>query len=330
MLRVGRGPGDACAVSAPFLKWAGGKGRLLEQFHPLFPESLDGRGYVEPFLGSGAVFFHIAATRRPARCTLLDANADLINAYVQVRDAVDALLPLLAEHDARHNAPGIGVEARRAYYYGVRAAVPNDPLAAAARFLYLNRTCFNGLHRLNQRGEFNVPMGSYVRPPIHRPEVLRAASARLQCVTLIAAPFSACEAHIAEGDFVYLDPPYEPISATSSFTTYARDGFSRADQAALRDLLLRVSPRCRWMLSNSSAPYIASLYAHPELHHHAVRASRSINAAATRRGHIDELVVTNYPAGVTAGAAASRPAPRPPAPAAGGGARGPSRPPSRS
>lgn len=310
-------------MSAPFLKWAGGKGRVLPQLRPLLPASLEGRGYIEPFLGSGAVFFHVAAALRPARCTLMDANPELINAYVQVRDRVEALLPLLAAHDAAHNAPGISRSAREAYYYAVRADVPADPLHAAARFLYLNRTCFNGLHRLNQRGEFNVPMGSYARPPIHRPEVLRAASARLRGVQLLAAPFPASEAHIADGDFVYLDPPYEPISATSSFTTYAREGFTQADQAALRDLLLRVSPRCAWMLSNSTAPYIAGLYAQPGLHHHAVRAARSINSAPGGRGHIGELVVTNY--AVTGGAAGPRPDPARPAPAAGAEARGPSR-----
>lgn len=319
----GRGPVGGGAVSAPFLKWAGGKGRLLAQLQPLLPGSLEGRGYVEPFLGSGAVFFHVVRTLRPARCTLMDANADLVNLYVQVRDDVEGLLPLLQAHEAAHNAPGVSTEARREHYYRVRAEVPSDPLHAAARFLYLNRTCFNGLHRLNQRGEFNVPMGSYARPPIHRPGVLRAASAMLQGVALVAAPFAASEAHIADGDFVYLDPPYEPISATSSFTTYARDGFTRADQAALRDLLVRVSPRCAWMLSNSTAPYIAELYTQPGLHHHVVHAARSINSAPGGRGRIGELVVTNY--AVTGGAAEPRPDRSPPAPAAGAAARGSSR-----
>ena len=282
-------------LTGPFLKWAGGKGSLLKQFRELMPESLEGCGYVEPFMGSGAVFFDVIQTRKPARCTLLDANADLVNLFVQVRDHLDALLPLLTQHQEAHNAPDLPPEARKAYYYAVRAARPTaGSLEAAARFLYLNKTCFNGLHRLNSKGGFNVPMGSYRRPTVFREPALRAASALLQGVTIEVCSFRDCERYIADGDFVYLDPPYEPLSSTSSFTAYAKDGFTRDDQTALRDLLERNAHRCTWMMSNSATEFIEALYQRPGMNLEKVLAARSINSAGAGRGRIPELVVRNY------------------------------------
>lgn len=279
----------------PFLKWAGGKGQLLQQFGRFFPDSLAGRGYVEPFMGSGAVFFHVLQTRHPARCTLLDANPQLVNLFVQVRDHLDALVPVLTEHRRRHNEPGLSDEDRKAYYYGVRAAEPAEgSVEAAARFLYLNKTCFNGLHRLNSKGKFNVPIGSYQSPAIFDTAQLEAASELLSGVTIETCSFRDSERFIADGDFVYLDPPYEPLSLTSSFTAYAKDAFTRDDQTALADMLERLTPRCEWMASNSTAEFIERLYERPGMHKHHVLASRSINSAASGRGKIQELVVTSY------------------------------------
>ena len=279
----------------PFLKWAGGKGQLLGQFRSIMPRSLAGRGYVEPFMGSGAVFFDVVQTRKPARCTLLDANPQLVNLFVHVRDDVAELLPLLLDHRERHNAEGLSEEGRKEYYYGVRAAQPvADSIDAAARFLYLNKTCFNGLHRLNSKGQFNVPMGSYRSPAIFDADQLRAASRLLQGVQIETASFRDCERFIADGDFVYLDPPYEPLSVTSSFTAYAKDAFTREDQTALRDLLVRVSGRCQWMVSNSTSEFIEGLYTCKGIYKHHVLASRSINSVSAGRGKIAELVVTNY------------------------------------
>lgn len=279
----------------PFLKWAGGKGQLLGQFRTLMPRSLVGRGYVEPFMGSGAVFFDVIQTRKPARCTLLDANPQLVNLFVHVRDNLAGLLPILLDHREHHNADGLSEEGRKEYYYGVRAAQP--PLgspAAAARFLYLNKTCFNGLHRLNSKGQFNVPIGSYRSPAIFDAEQLRAASNLLQGVQIETSSFRDCERFIADGDFVYLDPPYEPLSATSSFTAYAKDAFTRDDQTALRNMLIRISDRCQWMASNSTAEFIEALYDCKGMYKHHVLASRSINSVSAGRGKISELVVTNY------------------------------------
>lgn len=279
----------------PFLKWAGGKGRLLQQFQRFIPSSLEGRGYVEPFMGSAAVFFEIVQTRKPARCTLLDANPELVNLFVQVRDNLAELLPLLAEHQEQHNEPNITEDARKLYYYAVRASAPRPrTVKAAARFLYLNKTCFNGLHRLNSSGNFNVPMGSYQNPTILNEDGLRDASALLQNVRIETSSYADCERFIADGDFAYFDPPYEPLSATSSFTAYAKDAFTQADQTALRDLLIRISGRCQWMASNSTAALTEKLYDQPQMYKHHVLASRAINSAKEGRGKIPELLVTNY------------------------------------
>jgi DNA adenine methylase len=279
----------------PFLKWVGGKSQLLGQFRAILPESLEGRGYIEPFLGCGAVFFDVIQTRKPARCTLLDINPGLVNLFVQVRDGLDALLPLLQEHRARHNDPLINEEARKTYYYSVRALQlsENSP-EAAARFLYLNKTCFNGLHRQNRKGQFNVPMGNYKSPTIFDVEQLKAVSRLLQGVRLEVASFQDCERFIEDGDFVYLDPPYEPISVTSSFTSYAQSGFSQDDQRALKNLLQRISSRCQWMASNSTAAFIEELYAEPGMYKQHVLAARAINSVGEGRGKIKELVISNY------------------------------------
>ena len=284
--------------SGPFLKWAGGKTQLLDQFRALMPASLAGRGYVEPFMRSGAVFFDVIQTRKPARCTLLDANPQLVNLFVHVRDHLDLLIPLLTDHRDRHNAPGLPHADRKAYYYEVRGAAP-DPgsVQAAARFLYLNKTCFNGLHRLNRKGGFNVPMGDSKNPAIFDPLKLRGVSLLLQGVTLETSSFRDCERFIRDGDFVYLDPPYEPLSATSSFTAYAKDAFTRDDQTALRDLLVRIGRRCDWMASNSTSEFIESLYEQPGMYKHHVLASRSINSVGAGRGKIRELLVTSYRVG---------------------------------
>lgn len=283
----------------PFLKWAGGKGRLLPQFRRFLPPSLHGRHYVEPFLGSGAVFFYVIQNLHPDRCTLLDVNPELINTYQQIRDDPEAVIAVLREHKIQHNRPGITEEERRRYYYRVRALdadLESLPLPVrAARFVYLNKTCFNGLHRLNSQGRFNVPMGRYRSPAIFCADHLRRVSALLQGVTIDVRPFHQCETLIGEGDFVYCDPPYEPLSRTSSFTGYSRGEFTGDNQRELRDILRRLRQRCDWMLSNSTAALIQDLYTGDWCHKHLVSAGRAINSVAARRGRIHELVITSYP-----------------------------------
>ena len=287
---------------APFLKWVGGKGQLLEQFQRFLPSTLTGRHYVEPFMGSGAVFFYVKQNLNPASCTLLDINPELVNTFQQIRDNVEEVIGLLAEHHLRHNAEGITEELRKEYYYSVRALLPEILSFAerASRFIYLNKTCFNGLHRINSRGFFNVPMGSYRLPKIYDAFHLREVSALLQSVTIEVCPFQMCEQYITPGSFTYFDPPYEPLSATSSFTGYAKMGFTADNQRELRDLVMRLSAHSDCMISNSTAPLIEELYEVSFFQKHHVLASRAINSNAQGRGKIKELVITNYAVDVKA------------------------------
>jgi DNA adenine methylase len=276
----------------PFLKWAGGKGQLLAQFAPFLPLTLAGRGYVEPFVGSGAMFFYVMQNLHPRTCTLLDVNPELIATWRSLRDNVESVIEILTEHKARHNAPHSSEDARRRYYLAVRAAEPTHSAERAARFIYLNKTCFNGLHRLNSKGKFNVPMGRYRHPTIFEAEHLRQVSRLLQNVTLEVCRFQDCERYIHQGDWVYFDPPYEPVSRTANFTGYAKDEFTPDNQRELRDLVLRLSGKCDWILSNSTAPLIEELYGAPQFEKHQVWASRLINSAPDKRGKVAELLIT--------------------------------------
>ena len=285
-------------VATPFLKWAGGKGRLLPQLERFLPESMSGRGYVEPFMGSAALFFHVTQTRRPARCTLLDVNAELVNAFVQVRDQVEVVIHLLAQHDAAHNSTNASEASRQTYYYRMRAQDPSHLTDAerAARFIYLNRTCYNGLHRTNSRGQFNVPIGRYAHPRVCDSLNLIQCSRVLQDVTIEACEFADCTKFIAQGDFVYMDPPYAPLSPGSSFTAYSAQSFSEGDQKELSEMCARLAVRSDCMISNSSAPLVRRLYAGAPFTLHEVMAARTINRSGERRGKIPEVVITTYPA----------------------------------
>lgn len=263
----------------PFLKWAGGKGRLIDQYKPFFPRRFD--RYYEPFLGGGAIFFYLL----PGRSHLMDINPELVNVYRCVRDRVDPLIHLLAEHQHNHCTE---------YYYAVRAQPSTHEVERAARFIYLNKTCFNGLYRENSQGKFNVPMGRYKAPRICHPELLRAASGALKHAALEVAPFEAILEHAtSRRDFVYFDPPYHPISATSCFTSYSRYSFTATDQIRLRDTVTELARRgVKVMLSNSDCGFIRDLYRDFTIH--TIHATRAINSNAQRRGKITEVLVTSY------------------------------------
>jgi len=268
---------------APFLKWAGGKGRLLGQLLPLLPPGVKQRRHAEPFFGGGAMFF----ARQPARALLSDVNGELVAAYRMVRDRLEEVLAALAPHAAQHGP---------AHYYTVRdrynRGEGTEP-ERAAMFIYLNRTCFNGLHRVNRRGEFNVPAGRYRNPRILDREGLRIASALLRRAELRCDDFEALVGDARPGDFVYFDPPYHPVSETSRFTDYAAGGFGPDDQTRLRDVFRALDRRgCRLMLSNSDTPFIRDLYRGYRLD--LVAAPRAINSDRTRRGPVTEVVVRNY------------------------------------
>lgn len=271
----------------PFLKWAGGKGQLIHQYQQFFPQRFS--TYCEPFVGGGAIFFHLAGQpnfpKQPGRVRLLDINAELINVYRWVRDHPELLIQRLADHRDRHC---------KDYYYQLRAAANSVNLERAARLIYLNKTCFNGLYRENSKGQFNVPMGRYKNPRICDPDLIRAAAACLQGVEIRQVGFDTLN-HESWGpqDFVYFDPPYHPISVTSSFTGYNRYSFKADDQVRLRETFGILAARgAQVMLSNSDCEFIRELY--KGFQQHEIKASRSINAKGTKRGKINELLITSY------------------------------------
>ncbi|MDB9528465.1 DNA adenine methylase [Oscillatoria sp. CS-180] len=267
----------------PFLKWAGGKGRLIEQYRPYFPKQF--RYYYEPFLGGGAIFFHLQ--NQCYRAVLADLNTELVNVYQCVRDDVEAVIELLQDHQAHHCHD---------YYYTIRAQTHlASPLSRAARLIYLNKTCFNGLYRENSKGYFNVPMGRYKNPKVCDVLTLQQAAIALQRANITCEEFTAILTRAKNGnDFVYFDPPYHPISPTSSFTSYSRYGFGARDQERLQQTFAELAERgVKVMVSNSDCPFIRQLY--DGFYIHNIQATRAINSNAKRRGKISELVITSYP-----------------------------------
>ena len=270
--------------AAPFVKWAGGKGRLLSQLRPLLPNGVEHMRHVEPFVGGGAMFF----SRQPARAMLTDINPALVSTYAAIRDDVEEVIENLRRLASRHSKEGY-YRVRERYNRGHRVCGSKR----AAMFIYLNKTCFNGLHRVNRKGEFNVPVGSYKNPRILNEGALRAASGALEAAQLECTSFESLLENAKPGDFVYFDPPYEPVSQTASFTSYARDGFSQEDQMRLRDVYKELDRRgCKLMLSNSDVPFIRELYR--DFHVDTVAAPRAINCNAKKRGKVSEVVVRNY------------------------------------
>ncbi len=268
----------------PFLKWAGGKTQLIQQYRPLFPTDFE--NYYEPFLGGGAVFFYLFdQPRSPLQAVLSDVNEELINMYRCVRDDVENLIKELENHQTQHDSE---------YYYKIRAQKNTKPLKKAARIIYLNKTCFNGLYRENSKGEFNVPIGRYKNPNICNSDLLRIDSRALQSVKLEVRDFEKIlDEAKSNQDFVYFDPPYYPLSNTSQFTAYSRHNFNEEDQIRLRDIFVELANRgVKVMLSNSDCQFIRDLYQPFQIHQ--VLATRSINSKGTHRGKISEVVVTSY------------------------------------
>jgi DNA adenine methylase len=266
----------------PFLKWAGGKRQLLPAILRLIPDHFE--TYHEPFLGGGAVFFALAAEGRFKRAVLGDQNRDLICCYQAIANDVESVIEELRRHPYDE-----------AHYYKVRSRIPEKMSlhARAARTIYLNRAGFNGLYRVNQSGQFNVPFGSYKRPLICDEPRLRRVAEALQGVKVECRDFVDSAVEADRGDFVYFDPPYVPLSATSSFTAYSKDGFGLAEQtrlaATLRALGARGVPA---LLSNSDCPVTVDLYRGLPMERLVVR--RSINSVGTGRGGVSELLVRSY------------------------------------
>lgn len=281
--RIAGTTSGASRKASPFLKWAGGKSQLLSTFDEFFPENFN--RYFEPFVGGGAVFFHMTGRVDDGLAAhLSDLNDELINCYSVVRDNVEQLIKALKKH--RNESE---------YYYAVRAMDTSrmNAVQRAARLIYLNKTCFNGLYRVNSRGEFNVPFGSYKNPRTCDEDNLRAVSEALQHTKLVHQHFADALKEARKGDFVYLDPPYQPLSATSNFTSYTSKCFGEADQKKLAKVFAELDRRgCKVMLSNSDNEFVQELYA--GFRQETVYANRAINCRADRRGRISELLVLNY------------------------------------
>lgn len=281
---------DVKLQAAPFVKWAGGKSQLLEQFEPLFPAHFN--RYIEPFVGGGAVFFHLHNQGQIGDGVVLnDMNKDLMTCYEVIQDQVDQLIEELRRHEAH--------KTDKSYFYEIRewdrkpGFKERSPVERAARTIFLNRTCYNGLYRVNSRGQFNVPFGSYKNPTICDEDNLRAVSWALQGIKLYSEDFERCVDWVEPGDFVYLDPPYHPLSETSSFTSYTRDDFGEADQRRLAETFRQLDRKgCRVMLSNSCTPFIRELY--KGYRRKKVIARRAISCKGDGRGGVSELVFWNY------------------------------------
>lgn len=290
----------------PFLKWAGGKTQLLPQLDQRLP-TLVKRGqiaaYVEPFLGGGALFFYVAQRYAFREFHIQDVNPQLIHAYQCVRDDVEAVIEALADMDGDYKS--LTLPEQEGYFYEVRQAYnatghAQPSVAQTARLIFLNHTCFNGLFRLNAQGYFNVPFGAYANPTLCDAENLRAASVVLQRVNLRVGDFETCLPAVSPHAFVYFDPPYRPISKTASFNTYASAKFGDAEQRRLAEFCRTLDRAgAHWMLSNSDPrntnpndDFFDQLYAGFQIHR--VAATRAINAHGTKRGAINELLITNY------------------------------------
>ncbi len=264
----------------PFVKWVGGKRSLLHEILPRFPEKF--HDYYEPFIGGGAVFF--SAHKRLRTAFLSDTNIELIITYRIIQDAPEQLIRKLISHAKHHS---------KDYYYEVRAQhFLEDPLEVAARFLYLNKTCYNGLYRVNKSGKFNTPIGSYKNPNIVQEENIWACHYALQTVKIHTRDFDSI--HPGKEDFAYFDPPYHPTNELS-FTEYTSLNFTERDQIRLRDFAIKLHKAGVYvMLSNSKTAFIENAYKLKFFTIHTVQAPRFVNCKPNQRGAINEVLITNF------------------------------------
>lgn len=270
----------------PFIKWAGGKKQLIEQFAPFFPKKIE--VYYEPFVGSGVVaFFLLERHHEIKKIYLSDINEELIITYNVVKNNIEDLIELLKKYKRNHN---------KEFYYKIRSQDIKtlSKVEIAARFIYLNKTCFNGLYRVNSKGEFNVPIGDYKNPLICAEKDLRDISKFLKKDDIRVKQFYDAVKDAKEGDFIYFDPPYYPLDDKASFTKYTKEKFLDEEQKLLAKVFRELDKKgCKIMLSNSDTEFIRNLY--KGYHINIVRAKRLINCDASKRGKINELVITNYP-----------------------------------
>lgn len=288
----------------PFIKWAGGKSQLISNIRTKYPKKID--RYCEPFVGGGAVLLDVLANMKPKQVLINDINAELINTYVQVQSDVDGLIEHLCElQDSYWN---MGEEDRRTMYLSMRERF-NDlktggkdgtELEKATLFIFLNKTCFNGLYRVNKKGVFNVPIGSYKKPPICDADNLRNINSLLQGVEIHCGDYRECVDFIKDNTFVYIDPPYRPLTATASFTSYSANDFNDDEQVALGRFVDTITGKGAKVVASNSDPknadesdhFFDNLYSSYNIQR--VSAKRMINSKGNSRGSISELLICNY------------------------------------
>ena len=292
-------------IAKPFLKWAGGKTQLIEQIKQQLPDTIktDKFTYIEPFVGSGAVlFWMLEEYPNLEKAIINDINEDLTNAYLTIRHNARELIDILKVWEVEYHILAEDEEAKKEYYYEKRSLFntrASDQTTHSAIFIFLNRTCFNGLYRVNRKNEFNVPIGSYKKPQICNEENLLAVSEVLQKVEILNGDFSETKHYADENTFFYFDPPYKPLSETSSFNSYAKDEFNDDEQIRLKKFCdLLDSQNHKWILSNSDVKgkdinnnFFDELYAAFNIVR--VNARRSINANPSKRGKLTELLISN-------------------------------------
>ena len=293
-------------MAKPFIKWAGGKTQLLTQFENILPHNLEEAEhftYIEPFVGGGAMLFHMLQKyTNIGRVIINDINPNLITAYRIIRDTPERLITDLKmlQREFRQNS---NEEARKEYFLRIRKSYNEDThndVTNTAMFIFLNRTCFNGLYRVNSKGYFNVPFGKYTNPTICDEELLLEDSKILQNVEILCGDYTLIERYVDNNTFIYFDPPYRPLSTTSSFTSYSKENFDDTEQTRLAHFFARLSRYgCKMMLSNSDCcaqnpndTFFENLYGNFIIDK--VHASRFVNAIPSKRGKLTEILVRNY------------------------------------
>ena len=292
-------------IAKPFIKWAGGKGQLLNAIRKKYPTELGGKinKYAEPFIGGGAVFFDVLNQCNFDEIYISDINQELIRTYIVIRDCVDELIKVLQRHESEYLSANS--DKRKAIYYENREKfndlklVDDRTLELAALFIFLNRTCFNGLYRVNAKGGFNVPQGSYKNPCICDESNLRAVSEKLRGVNIVCGDYRLASDFIDSKTFAYFDPPYRPLTTTANFTAYAQVGFDDMAQTELAEFINGMSEKGAYVVASNSDPknvdefddFFDRLYSRHSILR--IEASRAINSNGAKRGKISELLIAS-------------------------------------
>lgn len=290
----------------PFLKWAGGKGQLLNKIRPLYPQGLGNQinKYIEPFIGGGAVFFDIISSYKLDKYIINDINKELINTYKAIQQDIHSLLEYLSKITSYYKK--LSTEERNLFYYDIRnkynSIVLNSCINVekAALFIFLNKTCFNGLYRVNRNNQFNVPAGKYKDPAIYDKENLLNISQILQKVEILWGDFATTNNYIDNNTFIYIDPPYRPLTKTSSFTNYSNYIFDDNEQVRLSSFINEADKKGAYVLASNSDPkntsendlFFDELYSSKKIIR--IEATRAINSNSLKRGKINELLISNY------------------------------------